>query len=400
LPKKVVKGLTARGVKRIDKRGLHTDGDGLSLQVARNGSRSWIFRYRLGGKRRYLGLGPLSQVSLAEARDRAATARRQLFDGIDPIEARRGKRMAAAPLVTFRQCAEKYMASHRSGWRNAKHADQWSSSLVAYVYPEIGALPVSVIETSHVRRVLDPIWGTKPETARRVRGRIEAVLDWAKVAGYREGENPARWRGHLAQLLPAKGRVARNGNHHAAVPYSELPGLMSALRSEQSIPARALEFTILTAARIGEVLNATWDEVNLDARMWVIPAHRMKAGREHRVPLSDAATALLTSLPTRDGLIFPGQRLWRLHHVLKDVLGRTETIHGFRSSFVDWAHEKTSIPAEAIELALAHTVSNKVEAAYRRGDMVERRRELMQAWANHCSGGPMATVHVLRPERG
>jgi integrase len=388
-----VQKLSALGVARTKADGLYGDGLGLYLQV-RNGAKSWIFRYGSGG-RRYLGLGPCHTVTLAEAREKARTARRQLLDGIDPIAARRQaratSRVAAASAMTFAQCASAYITAHAAGWKNAKHAGQWTATLDTYAFPIIGALPVAAIDTGLVIKVLQPIWSAKNETASRVRGRIEKVLDWAKVSEFRTGENPARWKGHLDQLLPARSNVAAV-EHHAALPYRELPAFISEIeRQSGSTGALALRFAILTAARTGEVIGATWSEIDLGDRLWTIPAARMKGRREHRVPLSGPVLQILDEMArvrtSSSDYVFPGQRKGKplsnmsLLAVLKRM-GRADlTTHGFRSTFRDWAAETTGFPSEVVEMALAHSVSNKVEAAYRRGDLFKKRSGLMDAWA-------------------
>jgi integrase len=350
-----------------------------------------------GRKSHDMGLGSLSLVGLREARERSLQQRRSLrLDGIDPIEKRRAARQAAmieaASAMTFKDCAEAYIAAHKAGWKNPKHAAQWPSTLGTYVYPIFGALPVQAVDVGLVTKAIEPIWAKKPETASRVRGRIESVLDWAKARGYRQGENPARWKGHLDHLLPARRKVAVV-EHHAALPYAELPAFMADLCQREGTAARALEFAILTAARTGEVLGARWSEIDLEARLWTVPAGRMKAAREHRVPLSQAAISLLGQLEQQGDLVFPGQRRGRplSDMALLMLLRRMErgdlTAHGFRSTFSDWAAEQTNTPSEVREMALAHTVSDKVEAAYRRGDLFDKRRELAEAWAQYCFPG-------------
>ena len=294
--------------------------------------------------------------------------------------------------MTFAACAERYIASHKVGWRNPKHAAQWPATLGTYVYPVFGSLPVQAVDVGLVMKAIEPIWVQKPETAGRVRGRIERVLDWATARGYRQGENPARWRGHLENLLPKKSKV-RRVEHHAALPYVEIGAFMAELRQQEGVPARALEFAILTAARTGEVIGAKWDEIDLDERLWTVPAERMKAGKEHRVPLSDVALAIVEERRKiqQDDHIFPGGKAGRpisnmAMLMLLRRMGRGDlTAHGFRSSFRDWAAERTTFPAEVAEMALAHTVSDKVEAAYRRGDLFQKRRYLMEAWAKFCA---------------
>jgi integrase len=388
--------LTALAITQAKRRGYYGDGGGLLLQVSANGAKSWVFRFKESGRLREMGLGPTHTVSLAEARQKALECRKARLDGLDPIEARRGKRIQtkldAAKAMTFAACAERYIASHKAGWRNPKHAAQWPATLGTYVFPVFGSLPVQAVDVGLVMKAIEPIWVQKPETAGRVRGRIESVLDWATARGYRQGENPARWRGHLENLLPKKSKV-RRVEHHAALPYAEIAAFVAELRQRDGVAARALEFAILTAARTGEVIGAKWDELDLGERLWTVPAERMKAGKEHRVPLSDAALAILEGMrKIRQGdHIFPGSKARRpisnmAMLMLLRRMGRGDlTAHGFRSSFRDWAAERTGFPAEVAEMALAHTVSNKVEAAYRRGDLFQKRRQLMDAWARHCA---------------
>jgi integrase len=376
--------LSAITVKNA-KPGLHADGGNLYLQVADSGTRSWIFRYGLEGRERWMGLGAAHTVSLQEARERARQCRLALLDGHDPIEARKTQR-AQSELTkhagtTFKECAERLIVSHEASWRNAKHRSQWRITLATYAYPVLGSVAAQAIDTALVLKVLEPIWQERPETASRIRARIEAVLDWAKARGIRNGENPARWKGHLDHLLPARSKVARV-RHHAALPYAEVGTFMAKLRTRQEPAARMLEFLILTAARLGEVQNMTWGEISGD--VWIIPAPRMKGGGEHRVPLSSAALAVLGKPGKNDELVFrpaTNMALLRIHQ----RMGYGITTHGFRSTFRDWAAERTSFPNEMVEMALAHAVGDKVEAAYRRGDMFEKRRRLMDAWAAYCS---------------
>jgi integrase len=383
--------------------GMYPDGNGLYLRVAPEGARNWVLRYMLDRRPRWMGLGPLSLYGLADARTRALDARRKRHDGIDPIEARRAERtrqrLDAAKAITFKQCAESYIASHRAGWRNEKHRYQWNQTLEQFVFPEIGSLPVQAVDTALVLKVLEAIWTTKPETASRVRQRIENILDSAKVRGYRDGENPARWRGHLDKLLPARSRV-REVEHLAALPYAELPGFLANLRAREAIAARALEFLILAAARTGEVIGARWSEIDLLDKTWTVPAGRMKARREHRVPLSPRALAILQEMETaRPGdncndYVFPGpQRGKQLSNMAFLMLLRRMklddlTVHGFRATFKTWASERTSFQNEIAEAALAHIIGDKVEQAYRRGDLFEKRRRLMQQWAMFCTTAP------------
>jgi integrase len=386
--------LTARQVETRKTPGLIADGGGLYLQIAPTGARTWIFRYQIAGRRRDMGLGSAAVFSLAEARDRARAARRLVADGIDPIEARRATvaatRVDVAKAMTFAECADRYIAAHKAGWKNPKHAAQWPATLAAYVYPVFGSLPVQAVDVGLVLKAVEPIWTVKPETAGRVRGRIESVLDWATARGHRTGDNPARWRGHLESLLPARNKV-RRVEHHAALPYGEVGAFMAELREQKGLAARALEFAILTAARTGEVLGATWAEIDLEAHTWAVPAERMKVGREHKVPLSAPALAILKAIPKTGS----DDRVFRLSNMaLLMTLRRMErgelTTHGFRSTFRDWAAERTGFPAEVAEMALAHVVGDKVEAAYRRGDLFEKRRQLAEAWAKFCDAPPAA----------
>jgi integrase len=397
----IIGKLTALAVERTKRRGYYGDGGGLFLQVSRLGSKSWVFRFKDAGRLREMGLGPTHTVSLAEAREKALACRKARLDAIDPIEARREKRAAAkldtAKAMTFKACAERYIVTHRAGWKNDKHAAQWPATLSAYVYPAFGDLPVQSVDVGLVLKALEPIWTVKPETASRVRGRIESILDWATARGYRHGENPARWRGHLENLLPNKSKV-RKVEHHAALPYCQIAGFMATLRRQGSVAARALEFAILTAARTGEVVGATWNEIDLPEKLWKIPADRMKARKEHRVPLADAALSILEDLrrSRENNFVFPGIRAGRpisnlAMLMLLRRMGRSDlTAHGFRSSFRDWAAERTTFPSEVAEMALAHAVGDKIEAAYRRGDLFEKRRQLADAWAGFCATEPPA----------
>ncbi|GLK71561.1 integrase arm-type DNA-binding domain-containing protein [Ancylobacter dichloromethanicus] len=387
--------LSALQVSRIAEPGRYGDGGGLWLQVTPAGTKSWLFRFMLDGRARQMGLGSLSDVTLAEAREAARGARRMASEGIDPIDARAKQRAEARAArlrhVTFRDCAERYVTAHEAGWRNPKHRDQWRNTLTSYADPIVGDLAIGQIDTALVLKVLEPIWRVKPETASRTRGRIEAVLDWAQARGYRQGENPARWRGHLDKLLPSKAKV-RRVEHHGALPFLRVPAFVAALRAKPFVSAKALEFTILTAARTGEVIGARWHEIDLGEASWTVPAERMKAGREHRVPLSPRTVEMLRSLPREDGgFVFPGAKAksglsnMAMLQLVRGMDG-TEglTVHGFRSAFRDWASEQTDCPREVAEAALAHTISDKVEAAYRRGDLFDKRRRLMEDWATFC----------------
>jgi integrase len=403
-------GLTTKRIARLKKPGRYGDGHGLYLQVASPTNRSWLLRYDRNGRgERWMGLGPLHTIDLKEARERARRARQMLLDGFDPLDARKAQRTAqaleAAKTITFEKAAQAYFDAHERSWKNAKHRAQFLSTLRTYAFPKIGNLPVAAIDTALVLRVIEPIWQEKTETANRTRGRIEAVLDWATVRGYRAGDNPARWKGYIENVLPSRGAIQKR-NHHAALPFDDLPEFMVALRQREGIAARALEFTILTAARTGEVIGATWDEIDLKAKVWKVPAGRIKGGREHRVPLSSAALELLEALPREKNnpFVFIGPRKGGLSNMAMAMLlsrmGRDDiTVHGFRSSFRDWAAERTAYPNHVVEMALAHVVGDKVEAAYRRGDLFEKRRRLMADWAKYCTAPAKAAANVvaLRP---
>lgn len=383
---RTINRLSARSVATISKPGRHADGDGLYLVVDKSGAKRWAFLFRREGKLKEMGLGGVARVSLAEARAQAVEIRKQLAAGLNPIEERKRAIAVATEPTTFGPFAEALVAEISQGFRNEKHKAQWASTLKTYA-GSLDVMPLHAIETDHVLQVLQPIWMTKPETASRLRGRIERVLDAARAKGLRSGENPARWRGHLDALLPRPSKLSRG--HHAALPFEKVPAFMARLREVDAISARALEFCILTAARSGEVLGARWDEVDLENAVWTVPGERMKAGRAHRVPLSGSAAALLRGLnENRVGdLVFPGQKLSRplssmaMAMLLRRLEPEGVTVHGFRSSFRDWAAESTSFPREIAEAALAHTVGDAVERAYRRRDALEKRRELMEAWA-------------------
>lgn len=380
--------------------GFHSDGGGLYLSVKPSGARSWVFRYFIGGRLRDMGLGAVHTVSLQTARKKALEARQARLDGVDPIERRRRAKAQAeaeaARATSFAECVTAYLEAHRAGWSNPKHAAQWQSTLDAYAAPRLGSLAVGAVDTQGVLEVLQPIWAEKPETASRVRGRIEAILDWAKVRGLRDGENPARWRGHLDHLLPARAKVAKV-EHHAAMPYAEVPAFMARLAEIEAQSALALRFLILTAARTGEVLGATWGEIDLAAATWSISAERMKMRRPHRVPLSAPALEILQAVePLRrgdDSPIFQGQQPGRplLNMALLQLLKREKrvdvTAHGFRSAFSDWCAEESDFSREVVEMSLAHEIGSKVEAAYRRGDLFAKRMDLMNQWGTYCAPG-------------
>jgi integrase len=396
--------------------GRYGDGGKLYLLVRPDASAFWLFRYSGGGRLREMGLGPargLKAVPLAQARQKAAALYDRVAAGLDPLAERvvqaEAEKVAVASAalqaITFREVAEEHIASHAAGWSHPKHKAQWVGSLASYAYPVIGALPVANVTTEHVMSVLRPLWHTKPETATRLRGRIESILTAATVKALRTGENPARWRGHLAELLPARSKVAPV-EHHAALPFAEMPAFFVRLQAADGLGARALELAILTAGRTGEVLGATWPETDLDARLWTIPAARMKARREHRVPLSVPAVTLLRKLATiREGAhVFAGQGVGKplsnmaLLMALRRMKRGDLTAHGFRSTFRDWAAETTVFPSEVVEMALAHAVGDKVEAAYRRGDLFEKRRELMDAWGSYCAAPPSSEAVKRSPE--
>lgn len=405
---RLINRLSAKTVAALKEPGYYPDGAGLYLQVSKSGSKSWVFRFTKGKKTREMGLGSLQAVSLEKARAEAAEKRTQLAGGADPIDERRRleleKAVQAAKRVTFDDCADRYIKAHRAGWRNAKHAQQWTNTLRTYVSPEFGKLPVQDVDEALILKVLEPLWTTKTETATRVRSRIEAVLDWATVRKYRLGENPARWRGHLDKLL-MKPRKVTPVRHHPALAYVKAPEFLAELRERSGVSPKALEFVILTACRVGEAVAAQWPEFDLEARTWTVPATRMKSKREHRVPLSGAAVAILEvmkPLRQRGDYVFPGWRIGRhltdaaVLKVLRDM-GRDDlTTHGFRSTFRDWCSERTSYPREVAEAALAHVVGDKTEAAYRRGDLFEKRRRLMGEWARFLATPAVASVTPIR----
>lgn len=411
MPRKLHNALTALAVKNA-KAGRHADGGGLHLLVKDSGARSWVFRFMLNSKSRDIGLGPAAgadAITLSAARDAASALRLKVKAGVDPLDerereaaqARAAAQAAEVAGITFKQVADTYIAANEDGWRNDKHRQQWKSTLATYVYPTIGDLPVADVATEHVLQILEPIWKEKAETASRVRGRMETILDAAKARGYREGENPARWRGHIAQILPARSRLTRG--HHKALPYEAVPSFVGKLHMREAVAALALEFTILTAARTGEVIGASWEEVDLDKAIWTIPAERMKAGKEHRVPLSDRAVEILKATQDlRKDWLFPAVRGGKLSGMAMTMLMRrmnvVATVHGFRSAFRDWAAECTGYVHEVAEMALAHTIENKVERAYRRGDLFDKRRRLMDDWTAYCLH-PRNTDAIITPIR-
>jgi len=376
--------LSAIKVQQLREPGRYGDGAGLSLQITKDGVKSWLFRYERRGRERWHGLGPVRDVTLAEAREAALECRRLLREGKDPIVVRK---LTMARTMTFEQCVEEFLASREASWRNAKHRAQWRSTLSTYAGPVLGELPVADIDTAVIVRVLRPIWTQIPETARRLRGRIENVLDYANVHGHRSGENPARWKGHLSHVLGKPDRTAKN---HAALPYPEVPAFYEQLRHREGLGARALELTILTAARTGEMIGSHWEDIDLEAGVWTVPAGRMKMKRVHRVPLSPRAVDVLKALTRRGEFVFPSANGAKpisnmtMAEMLKGMGYGHVTVHGFRSSFRDWAAETTTYPNHVVEMALAHAIGDKVEAAYRRGDLFEKRHRLMSEWASFC----------------
>jgi len=405
--------LTAKKVERAKQPGRYHCGliRGLYLQVTASGAKSWVLRYQLRGQERWMGLGSAADFSLREARERARAARQLLADRIDPLAGKRAAeeaaKLAEARKLTFREAAERYFNQHASKWRSAKHREAFLSTLKAHVFAVIGDMDVAAIDTRDVLRAIEPHWTTKAVTIDRTRNRIEQVLDWCVVRGHRPpGTNPARWKGHLDQVLPAPRKLAPV-EHHAAMDYRQLPAFMTQVRADDNVAARALEFLIHTAARTGEALGACWSEIDLTDKTWTVPAARMKGGREHRVPLTKPVLDLLSKLPRQSGnhLVFIGRAGGGLSHSalpwVMDRLGVSgvTTIHGFRSSFSNWCHEQTAHSAHTIEISLAHNVGTEVERAYRRTDMIAKRRQLMEQWSKFCSMPPTKVSGVVVPLR-
>ena len=405
---------TALFVKHLKRPGKFPDGGNLYLKVRKSTrkirtdavTKSWLFRYSRFGKDTWLGLGPYPDVTLSEARDLATRERKKIWQGIDPLTDKRARQIAARTahenMLSFAECAELYIESQAPGWSNPKHVEQWRSTLKNLAGPIIGHLSVDQIDTALIMRCVEPIWTTKTETASRLRGRIESVLDWSAVRGYRQGDNPARWRGHLNKLLPRPSQVARV-KHHAALPFTDIGAFMGQIRTDTGVASRALEFTILTAARTNEVVRAEWSEVDLGRKIWIVPAERMKSKREHRVPLSAAALSTLEAVRGRSKIyVFPGHKRHShlsnaaMMQVLKRVGHSNITVHGFRSTFRDWCAESTNYPSDVAEMALAHVLLDQTEAAYRRGDLLEKRARLMTDWARYCSkpARPAAVVPI------
>lgn len=409
------KELGALAVSQLKSKGIHFVGGvtGLAINVIKSGSQSWILRYQVGGKRRDMGLGGYPDVTLADAKVAARAARAQIAQGIDPIEhgrAARSKLIAdQASAISFSQAATQYIETHEDGWRNPKHAQQWRNTIATYANPKLGKMLVRDVGLPNILAVLEPIWKTKTETASRLRGRIESVLDWATARDYRAGPNPARWKGLLDTLLPAPGKIAKS-DHHRALPYADLPQFMRLLAAQDGLGARALEFTILTASRSGEVRGAKWEEFDLENAVWTVPEGRMKAGKEHRVPLSDVALSMIKVQQETAfcEYVFPSSHKARNSEsegaplsdmTLSAVLRRMKVAavpHGFRSTFRDWCAEQTDYPRDVAEMALAHAIGNKVEAAYRRGDLFEKRKQMMQDWADYANALTVG-LQVLEP---
>lgn len=390
--------------------GVYGDGGGLYFQVRDAEHRSWVYRFTMDGKARWMGLGSFDDVSLAEAREAATAARKLAKQGVDPIEARKAeaaKRRAAAEVFTFDQVAKLYIAAHQGSWKNAKHRQQWRNTLETYAKPVLGKMSVGTVDVGAVMKVLEPIWTETPETASRLRGRIESVLDYATARGWRTGENPARWRGHIETMLPGRAKVAKV-EHHAALPWQQMPDFWPVLLKEEGVSALALRLLILTATRTNETLGAKWTEIDRAAKTWIVPAARMKAGREHRVALSDEALTVLDAawkLRSKDAAddahVFPGRKTGKplsnmaLLMTLRRMGRGDLTAHGFRSTFRDWCGEATAYPSEVAEIALAHINKDKTEAAYARGDLIEKRRKMMADWGAYCTR-PRPAANVVQ----
>ncbi|MCU0433161.1 MAG: tyrosine-type recombinase/integrase [Bacteroidia bacterium] len=395
MPKKAQE-LTQLAIKKLTKIGRHAVGGvaGLYLLIGDNEAKSWVLRMNVNGVRRDMGLGSFADLSLSAARDKARNIRQQIASGTNPIEERKKKRHAAilqeASAITFEKACAEFLTTHKQKWKNAKHKSQWEATLKTYAYPVIGKIVVSEITLPHIIKILEPIWTTKTETASRLRGRIETVLDWAIVREYRNKDNPARWKGYLDKVLPSPKAIAKPV-HHKAIPVAAVAAFFAQLQSNTSMSSKALQFLILTATRSNEVRGATWDEIDFEKKIWTIPAERMKAAKEHRIPLASQAIALLKSVPrhAREKYIFVAPRGGQLSDMALTVFMRRLNVdavpHGFRSTFRDWVAEHTNYPNHVAEMALAHTISNKVEAAYRRGDLFDKRREMMNEWAGFCT---------------
>lgn len=412
--------LTPDAIKKLNQKGRYADSDGLYLQVATGGTKTWIYRYQIQGRRREYGIGSLAKFTLSQARNERNKLRLKVKAGIDPLAekqeniaaADRAKKEAATKTMTFEVCAEKFITIMEAQWSNRKHRNQWRNTLRDYAYPIIGNLPTCDIETSHVRECLDPIWFTKTETARRLRQRIESVIDYAIASGYRQERNPAIWKGLLDKAYPKPSKVmevkhekAGTDKHHSALPYSDIPAFMRELTKQQGVAAKALRFTILTASRTGEVRFATWDELDLERKEWNIPKARMKARKAHRVALSDAAVELLESLPKDTPYVFPGGKIGKplsengMAAVLKRMDRQDITVHGFRSTFRDYIGEETGFPHRLAEFALAHGLTDEAEKAYARGDLLKKRFKMMNAWAAYVDSADSNVTHIKREQR-
>jgi integrase len=412
--------LDSKFVETSKEPGRFADGGGLYLQVTGSKSggvtKAWLFRYMRGGTTsREMGLGPVSLnkrdglVTLKMARDKAFAVRQQLSAGQDPLvqreAARSAKRLEVAKAISFDQCATQFVQDNEAEWKNLKHRSQWENTIATYASPVFGKLSVADVDSALVLKALRPIWSTKTETAKRVRGRIESVLNWAKAHGYRDGENPARWKGHLENVLANPSKVAKV-KHHTAMPYTEIPGFMGTLRANFAMSARALEWAILCASRTGEVIGAEWSEIDLAEKVWTIPGARMKGGIEHRVPLSDRAVEIVKALPREGNFVFPGAKAKRplsnmaMLELIRGMRGMGATVHGLRSTFKDWASEQTGYANEVTEMALAHVVKDKTEAAYRRGDLFEKRQRLMADWAAYCASPVRSGDNVVPMRAG
>lgn len=404
----IINRLSALKINKLNTAGYFVDGGGLVLQISKTGSKSWLFKFDYQGKRHEMGLGSLATVNLKDAREKARLCRLKLLDGINPLlekkQAFRSIAQQSARMLTFEECANSYIKAHESSWKNPKHLQQWENTIKTYANPVIGKLNASDIDTSHIRKILDSIWKTKTETAVRLRGRIETILDWAKVAGYRDGENPARWNGHLDQMLPAPNKI-KKVKHLPSLPWTEISNFMNTIREDKVQASKAVALAILTATRSNEIRFAKWSEFDLEQSIWIIPAERMKAGKEHRIPLSKQVIALLNTLDKEGEFIFKGRKegtpisdmtltavIRRMDQAIKDsggaglvdANGETITMHGFRSTFRDWCAESSEFPREVAEHALAHKLPDKIEQAYQRGDMLQKRALLMQSWADFC----------------
>lgn len=409
--------LSALQVSKLTKPGLYGDGGGLTLQITKSGAKSWLFRYMIEGKPHGMGLGPTHTVTLAQARTKALEARQQIIAGIDPLAEKNRKQMESArdnaKMMTFDQCAQSYIAAHRASWKNAKHADQWANTIATYASPVFGKLPVAEIDTALILKCLSPIWENKNETASRLRGRIESILGWATTSGFRTGENPARWKGHLSNLLANISKSSRTQNL-PSLAWEQIGKFMLALKSRDGVAARAVEFAILTACRSGEVRGARWTEFDLEAKLWTIPEERMKAKREHEVPLSEQAIQVLSQMPREHDLVFPGTKKQALSDMsLTAVIrrmndsdkpewvdgnGECVTVHGFRSTFRMWAAECTNYPRDVAEHALAHRLPDAVERAYQRGTQFVKRQGLMSDWGKHCYKETLEAIQLAESE--